>query len=419
MNEVAAMSLAARGKLAEPRGGFSDTRRKSVVLAAGVLGNLAGVNILMLYTVGIFLGTFQQDYGWSRAETSLVVTWFTLVVFLGTPMIGRVADHVDPGRLAASSMLAVGSALLLIPHWIHSVELLWLFYFGVAVVGLGTSPAVVNKTVVSSFARRRGLAIGVALAGAGIGAFVAPRLTATLIERGGLKLGYAGLGILAIVISPFIWFGLGRRSSKALAGSTELGDQHSGLSFRAAFRSRVFWLLSIISMLVGFGMTGPVAHLVPFLRDHALSAAEAAGLASLLGLSSIAGRLITGYFLDRVDGPLPGLPFIGVGAVGIVMLVAFDVRVAPISILLLGFVLGSEFDLLSYFTSRYFGLRAHATLFGWNYGMVAMGAAISPVVVGALRDHRGTYVLGFVLGSVCLAVAGCLCPLLGRYRYAL
>jgi MFS family permease len=83
----------------------------------------------------------------------------------------------------------------------------------------------------------------------------------------------------------------------------------------------------------------------------------------------------------------------------------------------LGFAVGSEFDVLAYFVSRYFGLRVHATVFGWTYGMVALGAAIGPVVVGALRDHQGDYVMGFTLSGACLAVAALLCPLLGRYRY--
>jgi MFS family permease len=418
MNEATAISLNGSAVAVDAPGNSGNAQRKPVILAAAVLGNLVGINILMLYSVGIFLGTLQQEFGWSRTETSLSVTWFTIVVFLGTPVIGRVADRVDPGRLAALSLVAVGVALLLFPHWIDSVRSLWFFYFGVAVLGLGTSPAVVNKTVVATFSRTRGLAVGVALAGAGIGTFVAPRLTAALIERGGWKLGYTGLGLLAIGIAPFIWFGLGGRSTDAPGGSPERGSNTSGMPFNAAYRTRVFWLLSIISVLAGFGLTGAMTNLVPFLRDHGLRSSEAARFASLLGLSSIAGRVITGYTLDRVNGPFPGLPFIGIGALGVLMLVEFDIRLATLSILMLGFVLGSEFDLLSYFTSRYFGLRAQATVFGWNYGMVAVGAAIAPVVIGALRDQRGNYVMGFLISSICLGAAAGLCPFLGRYRYA-
>jgi len=408
---------------ATPGSGLADVARgsavrKGVILSAAVLGNLASMPTLLLYTVGIFISRLQQDFGWSRTDTALSATWFTLVLFVGTPLIGRVADRVDPARLAASSLLAAGSGLVILPRLIHGIGALWAFYVVLAVIGLGTSPVVVNKPVVATFSSRRGLAIGVALAGQGIGAFVAPRLAAAVIERGGWQLGYASLGVVAIVLAPIIWFGLRSRPSNAVALRSTLIPEHAGMSFRAAFRSPVFWLLSAISILAGLGMSGAVAHLVPFLRDHSLSAPEAASLASLLGLSNIVGRFVTGFTLDRVDGPFPGLPFVGIGAIGLLLLVYFGAPVAAIAVLLLGFTVGSEFDLLAYFTSRYFGLRAYATVFGWNYAMVAFGAALAPALLGFLRDHQGNYVLGFTLSSACLALAALLCPFLGRYRYA-
>jgi MFS family permease len=416
MNDVAAATATPGSGLAD--GARGSSVRKGVILSAAVLGNLASMPTLLLYTVGIFISRLQQDFGWSRTDTALSATWFTVVLFVGTPLIGRVADRVDPARLAASSLLAAGSGLVMLPRLIHGIGALWAFYFVLAVIGLGTSPVVVNKPVVATFSSRRGLAIGVALAGQGIGAFVAPRLAAAVIERGGWQLGYASLGVVAIVLAPIIWFGLASRPSNAVALRSTPILERAGMSFGAAFRSPVFWLLSAISILAGLGMSGAVAHLVPFLRDHSLSAPEAASLASLLGLSNIVGRFVTGFTLDRVDGPFPGLPFVGIGAIGLLLLVYLGAPAAAIAVLLLGFTVGSEFDLLAYFTSRYFGLRAYATVFGWNYAMVAFGAALAPALLGILRDHQGNYVLGFTLSSACLALAALLCPFLGRYRYA-
>jgi MFS family permease len=329
-----------------------------------------------------------------------------------------VADRVDPGRLAGASLIAAGTGLLLVPRLIHGIGALWGFYIALAVIGLGTSPVVVNKPIVATFSRGRGLALGVALAGQGIGAFAAPRLAAATIAKGGWQWGFASLGAVAIVSAPIVWLCLGRRSSAAVPTRGSTVPDHPGVPFQAAARTPVFWLLSAISVLAGVGLTGGVSHLVPLLRDHAMSAADAAGLASLLGLSNIAGRFVTGYTLDKVDAPFPGLPFIGVGAVGLVCLASFGAPFALIGVLLLGFSVGAEFDLLAYFTSRYFGLRAYATIFGWNYGMVAFGAAFAPALLGLLRDHQGNYVSGYLLCSACLGAAAVLCPFLGRYRYA-
>jgi MFS family permease len=149
-----------------------------------------------------------------------------------------------------------------------------------------------------------------------------------------------------------------------------------------------------------------------------MSAAAAAELASLIGLAAIVGRIVTGLTLDWIDRSLPGLLFLCIGGLGVMLLALFGVRFSVVAVLLIGFVVGSEIDLMAYFVSRYFGLRAHAAIFGWNYGMVALGSSIAPLVVGMLRDQRGNYVLGLTMCAASLAIAGFFCAVLGRYRYA-
>ena len=389
-----------------------------VRLTAAALGNLANASSLMLYSVGVFISTLQQDLGWSRTDTAVAATLFTIVIFLGTPFVGRLADRVDPARLAAVSLFSVGLCLIVIPGHIHTVGALWAMYVGVAVIGLGTSPVVVNSPVAANFSSARGLAIGVAIAGQGLGAFVAPRLASLMIERSGWVAGYEVLGAVALIVSPILWFGLGNPRHRIPTEGIATAANAVGDTLQAAFRLPVFWKLSSVSILAGLGMSGAVAHLIPFLHDQHLTTLEAAKLASLLGVSNVVGRLVTGYTLDRTPGPLPGLPFLGIGAIALIILNTFGVSGATLAVLMLGFTVGAEFDLVAYYTSRFFGLRAYSAIFGWQYGMVAFGAAFAPALLGILRDHLGTYGLGFALSSSCLGIAALLCPLLGKYRYA-
>jgi predicted MFS family arabinose efflux permease len=275
-----------------------------------------------------------------------------------------------------------------------------------------------SKPVAAAFSRKRGFAVGVALTGVGFGNFVLPLLTTALVGWGGWKWGYIGLGGCAMVVAPILWLSLrrGARWSESSAASTP--SEYPGLSFKEAFQTHTFWVLSAAAVFGGFGMAGPVAHLVPVLRDQAMSAPAAAAVASLIGLAAIVGRIVTGLTLDWIDRSLPGLLFLCIGALGVMLLAVFGVRFAVVAVLLIGFVVGAEIDLMAYFVSRYFGLRAHAAIFGWNYGMVALGSSIAPLVVGTLRDHRGNYVLGLTLCAASLAVAGVFCALLGRYRFA-
>lgn len=393
------------------------TLTRARIVIGALIGNVAGTSTVLTYTMGIFISSFYKDFGWSRADTSLSMTWFTVVIFLGAPLIGRLADRISPGRVAAISMLAFGMVLLYVPHFLVSVGSLWFAYLALGVAGLGTLPVVVNRPVVAAFGKSRALAIAVALAGVGAGGFLAPRFVSVLIERGGWPLGFTGLGWACMAIAPIIWVTLGERPIRRGDRAADGARLQSGLSFREASRLPNFWLLCAIALCGGLGVSGPATHLIPYLRDHGMSLSDAGSLASFIGVSSIAGRLITGFVLDRTEGPSSGAPLLLVGAVGSTLLVLLGVKFAVAAAILLGFAIGSEIDLLAYFTSRYFGLRAHASVFGAAYAMVALGAAVGPVAMGALRDHQGDYALGFWCSSAALVAAGLLCALLGPYPY--
>jgi MFS family permease len=388
------------------------------MLVGAMLGNMVSANTLLTFTFGIFISTFHTAYGWSRADIAVSMTCLTAVVFLGSSLVGKAADTGNARTLSVASMLAFGIGLMLVPWLVHSVGSLWLAYLVLAILGLGTSPVVFNRPLMSAFSRRRGLALALALTGTGIGGFALPLLTAALVARGGWQLGFTGLGCLVVVLVPVVWLALGGASRlRSVTPALVPRSTEPGLPFRDVCRSSTFWTLSAIALLGGLGMSGPVVHLVPLFGDHGIGPQAAARWVAIIGVMSVIGRIVTGVALDRFDTPLPGMPAIGLGALGLWLLASFDLKTAAFAIAALGFVIGAEISLLAYYSSRYFGLRAHATIFGWTYGMIGFGSAIGPVVVGALRDRLGDYSLAFELSGAALAMASLLCLSLGRYRY--
>ena len=214
-----------------------------------------------------------------------------------------------------------------------------------------------------------------------------------------------------------VWSLLPPQGEKPLTREAPTAVPLEGLTFSEAFQTRHFWMLSTISVLCVFGVGGFTSHLVPYVRDNGFSAQHAAGLASLVAAASIAGRLLTGVLLDRFRGPGIGSLLIGLGMAGLLLVALEGPALATFSVALLGFAIGSEVDLIAYFASRYFGLRAHGAIFGWNYAMVALGGGSAPVAVGLLRDLMGGYALALWLLCAALFVAAALCLLLGPYRY--
>jgi MFS family permease len=128
----------------------------------------------------------------------------------------------------------------------------------------------------------------------------------------------------------------------------------------------------------------------------------------------IIGRLGTGTLLDRMNGPLLGATLMISTACGFLILYMQWMGGIPFAIVLMGLALGSEGDVLAFFTGRYFGMRNYAELFGWVFGFLALGTAAGPLLIAALQNGTGYRA---ALGA---SVIQCLCAAallgsLGRY----
>ncbi len=96
---------------------------------------------------------------------------------------------------------------------------------------------------------------------------------------------------------------------------------------------------------------------------------------SLFGLTVILGRVSCGYLVDRYFAPYVAVVFLVGPAVGIALL-ALDSGTSTVYLaaVLLGLGLGAEFDLLSYFISRYLGLKVYGKIYGLMYSAFSLGA---------------------------------------------
>ena len=105
-------------------------------------------------------------------------------------------------------------------------------------------------------------------------------------------------------------------------------------------------------------------------------------------------------------GPVIGLALFAMGATG------FE---AAICTALIGIAIGAEFDVMAYFTSRYFGQRAFGEIYGYSYSGFKLGASIGQLVMGLTYDAIGRYteVLWAMSGIMIIC---CVCILaMGKY----
>ena len=169
-------------------------------------------------------------------------------------------------------------------------------------------------------------------------------------------------------------------------------------SVRDVLGTRTYWLIAVMILLGAVGANGVLSHLAALLTERGVSGGQTALALSCLGGAGIAGRLLTGYLLDRFHAPTLSLFMFLLCALGMTCFAfAATATVGIAGALLLGFGMGSESDIAPYLISRYFGQGRFATLYGLSWTAYAIGGATGPVLTGHLYDSLGSYRPGIIL----------------------
>jgi len=289
----------------------------------------------------------------------------------------------------------------------------------IALVGSGTLPITFTRTLNRWFDKRRGIALGLAMCGTGIFGILCKPYLAWVIGTWGWRAGYVAIGAIPLVLAlplALIWF---REPSGAMVAELTESERLTGLTRGEALKSKRFWLIALAMLIISFTLGGPVPNLEGILKDRGLDAATILTLTPLIGLSAIAGRVVGGLLLDRFWAPAVAFVILSLPSIACWILAqgTYDASTAAYAILMIGFALGIEYDVLAYLTSRYFGLKAYSGLYAILYVFFALGSGIAPLVFGRIKDVTHGYGPALMTSSIALPLAAALFLLLGRYPH--
>jgi len=255
------------------------------------------------------------------------------------------------------------------------------------------------------------LALGISLTSTGVAGVVLPPFLTPLIAVHGWRSGYVVLGVIVLVTLPLVWFWIRDRPGVSPADAHLPPAGIAGVASSEAFADRTFWTLGAMFFLVSLAVGGLIISFIPLLLDAGLSAAQAGGFGALIGASVMAGRLITGYLVDRLFAPMVTAVIFALVGAGCLAFVLVGIELAFVAALALGFAMGAEVDLLGYFTAKYFGLANYGMIYGALYSCFSVGAGVSPVLAGYIYDVSGGYdwallgASGLLAGAVLLSLS--------------
>lgn len=359
-----------------------------IVLAA-FFGVFAGFGTLVFYAFGLFIKPLTTEFGWNRETVSGAFGAASLSIAVFSPIAGRLLDRLGARRVLLPTLLVFGLTYASLAFLTPNLIQLYATFILLGVVGNACGQMGYCRAVSTWFIHRRGLALALVMAGTGVGAIAIPIIAQYLISASGWRTAFGLLGLLSLCLSLPLTMLLVREKTIDAAQSNVL---QSGVRLGEGLLRREFWLVTITLFLVAFSINGAVIHLSPLLGDRGISARSAAFAVSILGGSSLLGRLLTGHLLDRFFGPRVSLILLSVSGCGILLLInTHSVTVGILAAFLIGIGLGGESDVVPYLLTRYFGLRSFSTLYGFTWTAYAVGTALSSVLMGRIFDLTGSY----------------------------
>lgn len=383
------------------------------VLGAAVAGSAFSPATLINVPFGLFLINLQEDFDWSRAEISLALSVFIGVLIATLPFVGGLLDRFGARRLLLVSIPAYALALMSLGWLNGSLGQFYGTFAALALLSAGAQSLTYITLLSTWFDHRRGLAIGLCMAGFGVGYMVVPQFVQWLIAHHGWRAAYVGLGALALLgafLPALAWIRVPPPAMVAATASGVAPVEADGLTVSAALRTREFWLLATIFILASFTLNGIQSQIVPLLVGNGMVPAAAAWMLSAIGVGSCPGRILAGYLMDRVFAPRVVFCFFLLSVIGIgVLIVGGGTLWILFAAICIGLSLGAENDAMGYIAGRYFGLRSFGRIYSLLLCAYLTGSAMGPLALAASYDGTGSYTLGLYAG---LATLGLACLLL-------
>ncbi len=395
-----------------------------LVIAASLAFSFTSV---MTAATGLFMEPLGKEFGWSRTLLSSGMSITAVSTFFFSPFGGLLIDRIGTRRLALPGLVLLALTIASLSLLNGSVFMWFAIWTVYAAAALATKSTVWTAAVASAFDAGRGLAMGLVLSGSAIAQGITPPLTNWLIETQGWRMAFVWLGLgwgsLALVLCWFCLFDGYDASRKARAadpgtstGKSLMADA-PGLTVEQARRSTALWRIAISTFIIMVVTIALVVHQIPILQSIGVDRTAAATYAGLAGLCGVAGKLVTGWLLDRYAARWVGGLTLAATSLTFILLLLPDRSMAVIiaAMLINGYAAGTKLQIAGFLTSAYAGMKNFGLIFGTMASLIAAGSGLGPLMAGFLFDLYGNYDVYLWIGIVGTLLSAFLIFGLGDY----
>jgi MFS family permease len=387
-----------------------------IVVAVTFVTMAIGVNARTAFS--LFFPPILSEFHWERGVTAGAFSFGFVVSGAVSPLIGRLMDRAGPRAVMELGAVLMGGGLLLAPLTTAP----WHLYITIGVmVGAGSvclGYSGQSLFLPNWFVRRRGLSMGIAFAGVGIGSVTLLPWVQHLIEASGWRTACTAMGLMVLILLVPINLLLHRRpedigllpdgdtaphaiSAKPVSNIVDSVWAATDWTLPRALRTARFWWIALGYFCGLYIWYAVQVHQTKYLLDIGFSAnvgVWALGVVSLLG---IPGQIALGHLSDRIGREaIWAISSFGF-AICFAALIALKYEPSLALVYLMVFAQGA----LGYGLTSIMGAVVLEIFQGSHYGsifgcimLVALaGGAAGPWVTGTLYDLTGDYTLAFAI----------------------
>lgn len=369
---------------------------------------IMAINYGARYCFGIFIKPLAAEYQWSRSVISLAATLLVVTYGIGGILTGRLLDKMAPRKMMTIGAAAFGAGLILTSF----ITTPWQFYLVYGILcGFGAScfgVVVCNSSVGKWFVRKRGVAIGIASIGIGLGTMILAPIDGYIVKEYGWRMGFIFLGVIVLVIGismaqlfmgktcPEDYGMLPDGETTSCSGPAEgypLQPLPLQGSLRPVLADSRFWIMALAYSLAVTAEMMAFMHQVAYAIDNQIEKVAAASSVGFVGVASILGRFFFGWLSDRIRdakyAACLGFIFMAVGI--FVLMHARTPAVLFLYAMLFGFGYGSMSTMMPFLLADRFGRHVLGSSYGMLTFFVGIGGGVGPLLGGIIYDRLGSY----------------------------
>ncbi|WP_371227572.1 MFS transporter [Pseudomonas sp. QE6] len=372
-----------------------------------------------LNSLGVFMLPISATFGCSNAQAAFLATAFIFSMTLATPVVGWLLDRIAPRTVMVSGAALAALANLLGAHSSDIGQLT--LAMALSGVGIGASTYVPAIILAARWITplRQGLAFGVLLAGASVGAMLFPMLLTETIGRLGWRDSMQAIALLLLLTCvplPLLLARLPPAQSPEQAPADDIPSAGSGIG--DALRTPVYWWWIAMQTLLVLSSIGIFINLVPYLVSTGFAAPMAALVLAGTSGAAMLGNFVFGLVSSRYSARNILLLGTLIGAAGLLCLLGAPVpTLGTGAIVLFALLWGGTFNLVNQLAplllADIMGQRNFGSLLGIGNLISGLVAAFGPEAVGYLVDLTHSYTPALLACGALMLLA---LPSIGKQR---